>query len=87
MAAISIRFQVLVAQGHHVGAGIQDLLRLARQDADTRGVFSVDHRKLDAVKFFQTAQVLGQITKPGLRAHVSHGQKIQKHDRPPGYNL
>src|SRR5699024_9532002 len=73
----------VVAQGDHVGPGVEDLPGLPGQNAHAGGVLPVDHGEVDVLELFQLPQVAAQVFHPGIPHHVAHGQYVQYHSAPP----
>ena len=69
----------VVAQRHHVRAGVQDLIRLLGRDTDDVGVLAVDDDEIDALLLAVGPQIVAQESQPGLAAHVAHGQDLDAH--------
>ena len=69
----------MIAQRHHVGARLQDLVGLSGRDAHHIGVLPVDDGKGNAHHFLIRLEVLLQKGDASLTDHVAHSQNIDRH--------
>lgn len=69
----------VVAQGDNVRTGGKNILGLGGQQAVSRGVFSVDHREVNALFPLQPPQMAAQKVYARLARYVAHGQHLEMH--------
>ena len=69
----------VIAQGDHVGPGLQNAPGLGGGDAHAGGVLPVDHHKVGLRLLPQPVQTAGENVQAALAHHVANGQYIQKH--------
>ena len=69
----------MVAQGDDVRPRVKEFLGMLGQQAQTGGVFAVDHGEVNIVFLFQPAQVPVQTVQPALGHHIAHSQEVKQH--------
>ena len=74
-----MRFQVLVAQGDHVGPRVIQAPGLAGGEPHAGGVLSVDHGEVDVMLPLELPQAAGQDVLAALAYNIANRQNVQQH--------
>ena len=77
----------VVPQGHHVGTGVVDPLRLVAGQPHSGGILAVHHREVDGLPLLEGTQVPLQMAEAGLHHHVAHCQNVIQHSAPPVFTI